>query len=78
VGIMPRPYITIGLSKPEFERICDSLDITYFGRKNADMNPLWHIFFSKFKDKLLQRIKDKPLVRVPNAETRFRKMRFSE
>jgi len=70
---MARPYITIGLSKAEFETICDQLDISFFGKKKSENNPLFQIFFSKFGDKLIQRMKDASVKRMPSSDARIKR-----
>ena len=67
---MARPYLTIDLSRVEFETICNRLDISLFGRKNEDI--LYKILAPKFKYTLTKRMKTGVKKVMPVADLRFR------
>jgi len=72
VGYMGRPYISIGLSKAEFETVCDCLNISLFGKKSK--NPLYQILSPKFRYKLEQRMKENSkVIKMPSPRNRFKK-----
>lgn len=67
---MAKPYLTIDLSRVEFETICNRLDISLFGKKSTDI--LYKIFAPKFKSTLIKRMKTGVKKNMPVTDLRFR------